>query len=204
MRILIVGAESRLGREVAVRALGHGHEVRALTSGGPLAVANDRLDVIHGDPLDFDVVNAAVRGVSGVAVVLPEGGGAYEGAIANIIHAMAENMSTRLVAESAVGAFARGDSRLPLAKRFKATTVRRRDIDELEAMERRIVASDLDWTIVRPFGLTDDPPRGQYRVSLSGEILSAMKPVPRADVASVMVKALETDTYWRRVVTVAG
>ena len=45
---------------------------------------------------------------------------------------------------------------------------------------------DLDWTIVRPGGLTDDGPTGLVRVASSTERGS----VPRADVAAVLVELL--------------
>ncbi|KAA1424279.1 SDR family oxidoreductase [Nocardioides antri] len=48
-------------------------------------------------------------------------------------------------------------------------------------------ASDLDWTIVRPGLLTDDPPTG--RVALGSDVDRA--PVPRADVAAVLAAVQE-------------
>jgi uncharacterized protein YbjT (DUF2867 family) len=83
-------------------------------------------------------------------------------------------------------------------------SVLRSTYDDLEAMERRVMASDFDWTIVRPVGLSDTPATGHYRFSLDGSPLSGGKRVPRADVASLVVKSLETDTYWRRAVVIAG
>jgi uncharacterized protein YbjT (DUF2867 family) len=83
-------------------------------------------------------------------------------------------------------------------------SVLRSTYDDLEAMERRIMASDLDWTTVRPVGLNDTPATGHYRFSLDGSPLPDAKRVSRADVASMVVKSLETDTYWRRAVVIAG
>ena len=104
---------------------------------------------------------------------------------------------------SAAGTFARNDKKLPFGYRTLVATTMRAVYDDLEAMEMRIMASDLDWTIVRPVGLTDDPPDGQYRVSLDGSLLTKASRISRADVASVVVKALETDTYWRRAIVIA-
>jgi len=53
--------------------------------------------------------------------------------------------------------------------------------------ERALRASTLAWTIVRPGGLTDDPPTGRVRLAPS---LEAGGTVPRADVARVTVAAL--------------
>ena len=48
-------------------------------------------------------------------------------------------------------------------------------------------ARDLDWTVVRPGGLTDDPPTGRVRLAPS----TGRGTVPRADVAAVLVELLE-------------
>ncbi|MGH3355752.1 MAG: SDR family oxidoreductase [Nocardioidaceae bacterium] len=46
---------------------------------------------------------------------------------------------------------------------------------------------DLDWTIVRPGGLTDDPPTGQVRLADGLEYGK----IPRADVAAVLLGVLD-------------
>jgi len=92
---------------------------------------------------------------------------------------------------------------LSVAYRALISTALRPVYDDLEAMELRIMASDLDWTIVRPVGLTDAEPSGTYRISLDGSLLPKSARISRADVASLVVKALETDTYWRRSVVIA-
>lgn len=204
MRILVTDADAPLGAAVVSRALGHGHDVRALVRHGSELSRSERLELVPGDASDFDLLDRAMQGMTAVAFVLPESDGSSEDAIANVIHAMAANTATRLVAESAAGAFARRDSRLPVARRLAAATWKRKWFDDIEAMERRIAASDLDWTIVRPLKTTGDSAVGHYRVSLSGELMTDMRAVARADVASVMVKALETGTYSFRAVVVSG
>lgn len=49
-------------------------------------------------------------------------------------------------------------------------------------------ARDLDWTIVRPGGLTDDPPTGRIQVAVS----TGRGTIPRADVAAVLVELVES------------
>jgi uncharacterized protein YbjT (DUF2867 family) len=50
-------------------------------------------------------------------------------------------------------------------------------------------ASDLDWTVVRPGSLTDDPGTGRVRVTPE---LGGRGPVPRDDVAAVLAAYLTT------------
>ena len=205
MRILVAGAAGRTGAHIVEKSLGHGHHVRALVHSTPLMLSDPRLETVQGDVLDFDTVSRAVEGCDAVAFAVGTGGGStpYEAGIANVIHAMALHDVRRLAAVSAGGTFARTDHRLSLAYRARIATVARAVYDDLEAMELRIMASDLDWTIVRPSALSDDPATGHYRVSLDGSLLPKAQRVPRADVAALVVKALETDTYLRRAVVVA-
>lgn len=207
MKFVVFGAAGKTGRLIVERALGHGHEVTAFIHSTPLAIQNEALTVIQGDVRDAEAVKAAVIGRSAVAFALSQGSGAgadiHEVGIATVIQAMAECMVSRLAAVSAAGTFARKDKKLPLGYRAMVATAMRAAYDDLEAMEQRIMASDLDWTIVRPVGLTDDPPSGQYRISLDGSLLAKSSRISRADVASLVVKALETDTYWRRAVVIA-
>jgi putative NADH-flavin reductase len=208
MRILVFGAAGRVGRLIVDKALGHGHDVTAFVHTTGMPVTNSRLKEQAGDVRDFHSVNLAVSGHDAVAFAVSQGSGAgrdiHEVGITHVIHAMAENRVARLAAVSAAGTFDRGSKRLSLAYRALVATALRQTYDDLEAMERRIMASDLDWTIVRPVGLTDDPPSGKYRVSLDGSLLHKATRIPRADVAALVVKALETDTYWRRAVVIAS
>jgi uncharacterized protein YbjT (DUF2867 family) len=48
-------------------------------------------------------------------------------------------------------------------------------------------ASDLDWTVVRPGSLTDDPGTGRVRVTSE---FGGRGPVPRDDVAAVLAACL--------------
>ena len=55
-------------------------------------------------------------------------------------------------------------------------------VADATAMERLFVASDLDWTIVRPPQLTDKPCTGTYRVR-EGQLARFGFHISRADVA---------------------
>lgn len=66
--------------------------------------------------------------------------------------------------------------------------------------------SDLDWTIVRPGGLTDDPATGHVLVGSDADVpRSDGGTVPRADVAAVVVASLDhPSTVGRQFVLVSG
>jgi len=207
MRIVVFGAAGRTGRLVVDKALGHGNEVVAFIHSTQLAQQSPRLTCLSGDVRDFGAVGAAIAGADGVAFALSQGAGAgkdiHEAGIANVIHAMAEHEVPKLAAVSAAGAFDRNSKLLSITYRALVAMAMRSVYDDLEAMERRIMASDLDWTIVRPYGLSDESATGDYRITLDGSLLPKASRISRADVAAVVVKALETDAYRRRSVVIA-
>jgi uncharacterized protein YbjT (DUF2867 family) len=53
-----------------------------------------------------------------------------------------------------------------------------------------LTATDLDWTVVRPGSLTNDPGTGRVKVSTT---LGNRGPVPRDDVAAVIAASLAED-----------
>ena len=63
------------------------------------------------------------------------------------------------------------------------------------------MASDCNWTIVRPVKLTDAPAKGTLRagVDLRWSIASS---TTRADVASYMLKILDDSRTYRKAITV--
>lgn len=63
-----------------------------------------------------------------------------------------------------------------------------------------VAASDLDWTIVRPGGLTDDEPT--ERVTAARHVDRGE--IPRADVANVLAAVLADDSTTRRVFEVVS
>ena len=89
---------------------------------------------------------------------------------------------TRFVQVSAIGV----DNPLPddVSAVWKAYVEAKRDADEA------LRVSGLDWTILRPGRLTDDP--GTGRVSLGEDVSRAE--IPRADVAAVVAAVLDNES----------
>jgi len=207
MRLLVIGAGGRTGARVVEQALGHGHTVRAFVRNSVPPIRHDRLEVVHGDALDEDSVVSAVEGMDAVVFALGSGGSkdvqVYSAGIANVLYGMALHGVDRLVAISAAGAFARKDSRIALSFRALIATVLRPVYDDMERMEQRIAASGVGWTIVRPVALSDEEATGDYRVSLDGSLLPKAKRVPRADVAALALKAIETGAFEGKTLVIA-
>lgn len=207
MRILVLGAAGRTGRHVVEQALGHGHDVRAFVRSSDLGVSHPRLEVVRGNIMDFDAVDGAVNGVDAVISAVGSGGGkdvrVYSEGIGNVIHAMALHDVRCLVVMTAAGVFARDDKKISLAFRALIATVLRPVYEDMERLEQRVAASGLDWTIVRPVGLSDAEQTGHYRLSLDGTMLRKATRISRADVAALMLKAAESGAWVRRTLLIA-
>src|SRR3954447_4417825 len=68
--------------------------------------------------------------------------------------------------------------------------------------DRALMASDLDWTVVRPGALTDDEGTGRVTVTTD---MTVRGPIPRDDVAAVLAAVLaEPNTVEKAFVLVSG
>lgn len=207
MRILVIGAAGRTGRLVVEQALGHGHDVRAFLHSSSLDLTHSRIEPVRGDVRAFDDVAAAMPGCDAVVFAVGSVGGretnVHSEGIGNVLHAMALHDVGSLAALSAAGAFARKDRHLNLAFRMMIATALRPVYDDLERMEQRIAASGVEWTIVRPSGLSDGEQTGDYRLSLDGSVLPKASSIARADVAAVLLKSVESGSFSRRTIAIA-
>lgn len=202
--IAIVGGAGQIARLLIPMLTANGHTVvplvrrdsQAAELRGP-GVEPRMLDIENSSEDDFA---AAFDGVD--AVVFSAGGGPdgnlerkrtvdLEGALKSIAGSRAAGVR-RYVQVSAIGV----DDPLPedVGEVWAAYVAAKRDSD---AAAR---ASDLDWTIIRPGGLTDEPGTGQ--VALAPELPRGQ--VPRADVAAVLAEVLDSPSSIGKQWTLVG
>ena len=198
MHIALFGATGGTGMQVVEQGLAAGHSVSALARDPAKLSARDGLTVIQGDVLNQSAADACVEGTDAVICVLGTKPGHEPVEVAGterILAAMAKHGVHRLIAVSSMGV---GDSidQINLAFRIIMNLTLKRIMQAKEEQERLIMASDTDWTIVRPGGLTDGPPTGTYKAGTEKSIKA--KQVSRADVADFVLKQLTDDRYVRQ------
>lgn len=198
MQIALFGATGGTGQQVLEQALAAGHSIKALARDPAKLSARDGLGVIQGDVLDQAATDSCVEGTDAVICVLGTTPGSEPVEAAGterILAAMDKHGVKRLIAVSSMGV---GDSidQVNFAFRIIMNLTLKRIMQAKAEQERLIMASDTDWTIVRPGGLTDAPASGDYRAGLDKSIKA--KRVSRADVADFVVKQLADDSYVRR------
>src|SRR5215211_4661440 len=201
MKVLIIGATGATGKILMREALEKGYEVTALAR-NPSAVASEDhlLRVVEGNALEASSLEAAVAGQDAVLSALGTRSRGpttlFSESTHNIISTMDKHGVPRLVCITGIGV---GDSKGHvgfLYDRIIRPFVVKNVYEDKERQEEAIKHSDLDWVIVRPARLTDEPSKGEYRVYLGGSYTA--NTISRADVAAFMLAQLTDDTYVRK------
>jgi len=206
MKLVVFGATGKTGVEIVKQSFAQGYEVTAFVRDpSKLTLEHADLKITTGDIYDLKAVTQVVQGQDAVicslgtsdlgkTTVRSEG-------TANIIKAMKENHVNRLIVVSAMGV-AESWSTLSFFNKFFFTTILRSSQQDHEKQEVVVKESDLDWTILRPSGLTDTPQTGSY--SLGENIRGKTSRIARADVAHAIIKEVPENAFVHKAVTITN
>ncbi|MBF6423617.1 NAD(P)H-binding protein [Nocardia cyriacigeorgica] len=194
MRITVLGATGGVGRHIVGQAVAAGHDVTAVVR-DPARLPHEpgeRLRVFQGDALSADSLVDAVKGADAVLSGIGANGRRdplrpASTSAAAVTEAMDAAGVRRLVVVSA-GTLNHSGAGQPMIVRAASVPLRAvlKDLyADLERMESILAGSGLDWTSVRPSGLTNAPGTGRYRRVVDGG--PAGLRIPRADVARAML-----------------
>ena len=200
MKVLVIGATGATGKPAVQKLLARGDEVTAFARNpGDVKESHPHLRTVQGDARDLASLERAVEGQDAVLVAFgPRSLGRddlQETLARNLLAAMKKHGVKRMVNLSAWGS---GDSRPQMKFAFKIlrNTMLKNVFDDKEKGEALLVASDLDWTNVRPGRLLNEPARGGVRVSLDGAGLKAE--LTREDLAEFMVAEVHANAWMRK------
>jgi uncharacterized protein YbjT (DUF2867 family) len=202
MDVVIAGAHGQVARQLARMLAGRGDRVRGLVR-NPDHTGDLRAD--GAEPVVCNLEETTPEQLAGTvagadAVVFAAGAGPGSGAARKetVDHGAAVKLLDaarlagvrRYVMVSAMGTDhpPQDDAVFSVYLRAKARA------------DQALAGSDLEWTIVRPGRLTDDPPTG--RVELARHV--ARGSVPRADVAAVLLAVLDDDRTTGHIMEVVG
>ncbi len=199
-RLLVLGANGPTGRLVVQQALDRGFAVTALTRRPEsFPVEHDRLTVVGGDATDERTMDAALDGCDAVVSTI---GTAYTWRPVQVysasgrlvVEAMRRAGLRRLIIVTSMGAprevHGKGLGQTVLMRLLR-NTFSRTLYDDMLRLEQIVTASGLDWTIVRPPGLSNDPGTG-YAIAdttIDGPGMA------RADLAAMLLDQV-ADTAW--------
>ena len=200
MKLFVIGATGRTGREIIDQALARGHHVTAFVrSPQGIKLKNERLTVIKGNAVDENqLVNAmqnhdAVVSTLGPRQVFKPTSMLHDSAVATT-RAMQRSEVKRLVVLSAAAHFP------GIPNRILSFILRNHMRDSLR-MEEIVQASGLDWTIARPPRLTQQDYTA-YR-SREGAAPKMGFTVSRKAVAAFMLEAIEQKKHFQKIVGIA-
>jgi uncharacterized protein YbjT (DUF2867 family) len=164
MRLIVFGSTGGIGRQVVAQALDAGHQVTAVARRPEmLALHHERLQVVRGDALELASFQNALTGqdavVSALGILTKEPTTFYSSTMNNIMEAMHASGLRRLLCVSA-GATEPGGWQRWIIKPILWRMHGEMYIDLLR-MEGAVKASGLDWTILRPPRLMDEPRTGR-------------------------------------------
>jgi uncharacterized protein YbjT (DUF2867 family) len=203
MKVFIIGIAGGIGRRVAEQLAEAGDEpiglVRRPEQAEALALGG--IQTVQGDlvSMSVDELAATMRGCN--AIVFSAGAGGKE----------SDEATTRVDGDGpgklAAAAERAGVRRFVLVSVFpEAWRERRMDASfehymvEKKKAETQLVLTDLDWLIVRPSALTNEPGTGQVDLGLA----KVHTEVARDDVATTIVELLRTPGLNRLILELTG
>lgn len=204
--LLVFGASGRTGRHVVEQALSSGHTVTAFVRNrSTVTIRHPKLHVIEGDVLNPDVVDEAMLGQRAVLSTLGfsgrRGTDALLRATGNIVSAMQKYRVHRLICLAPPPA-KEGWARRGLLGRLLAPFLGVPSVSAWEQQLDSIRGLPLEWVLVRPTRLTDEPARQNYEVSVGWA--EVPEGISRADVATFMLEQVQGRRYVRLSPVIGG
>ncbi|XP_070535158.1 flavin reductase (NADPH)-like isoform X3 [Ptychodera flava] len=222
MKLTVLGATGGTGRELVRQALERGHHVLAVVrTPSKLTIEHENLKVVQGDVLSpntdlkgsFEGQDAVLsclgnsKDSASLSSVMFSRTTIYTDTIGIIVKAMREANVKRLICMTSW--CTKYNSKDPgpwIIEWIIKPLILGRVLANMGVMEDFLMekCSDIDYTVVRPPGLTDKPASGKdFAVEERMFVGGAASQIARADVAKFMLDTLSTDDYNKKAVAIA-
>ncbi|MEQ9110672.1 MAG: NAD(P)H-binding protein [Rhodospirillaceae bacterium] len=208
--IALIGATSRAGREIIRQGLAAGYKIKGLArTPSKLGIEHENLVLFQGDVrdraslenmLDGDEVVVSMVGRSAPADPMAEVGPVdiYTVMATNLIAAMKAKGNARLIMASSTGVEHRSDVNAPKPSPTDMTQMWRWNArylyNDMYEMEEMIAASGLEYILLRPGFMVEDPARGDMQFNLTNDTPGA-RIITYADFAAFILDHLEGAAY---------
>ncbi len=204
MKVVLFGATGRTGRLLLEGAVQRGWTVTAaVRDPGKLDPVPPGVQVVRVEARDGESI---ARAIAGQEVVISAFGGdglsrsdVLTTAMRHIVAGMAAHGVHRIVWIASAGI----DGEIPGPFGWLVQFILRHVLADHRGAVDQLRASALEWTVVRPMGLTDGPLTRNVRLALEG-IPPGGRNVARADVAHVVLETIAHANHVREAPAVSG
>lgn len=217
MKILLLGATGRTGKWILEEAIGRGHTVHALVRNpAKVKLSNGRLTLFEGTPTDIYALEKAMQGCEAIISAInisrtndfpwsplrtPKD--FLSSSMKTIIPLTQKHSIDRIIITSAWGV---AETRKDIPGWFRWFIEHsniRYPYDDHAVQEALLKASTLNWTCVRPVGLTNSKKDKAITVTLNKTPKPALM-IPRRMVAKFMMDVLEKDLYVKQLPVISA
>lgn len=200
MRLLILGASGKTGRALIAQAVTRGHSVTAFVRSQLTTLMTEAVRVVTGNPMSEQDLATVIPGHEAVLSAIGSRGLGTTSIRADSARAVIVALRSSSCRRFVVLSSSLVDSRPGWLTHMLSRTLIRNPARDQRQMERVVIASDIDWTIVRPGMFTNAKPAGQYVAVAGGEPGSRGLKITRSDVAAAMLDLVERGDYIRQIV----
>ena len=197
-KIVVFGANGRVGRLVVTRLLRRGHEVTAFVHAARGMKSKGKLRVIEGDIHDAEAVDTALAGANAAISTLGSWGTPTKDIVATGMKHIIESMERRRIQKviSLTGAEARAAndhlSFIHRAAHIAASVAAGKILRDGEKHIAMLESTELEWTVIRSPVMNES---GSARYRLSNRRPYPWQTINRNAVADAMVEMLENEQY---------
>jgi len=211
-KLVVFGPTGPTGVQFVTRALNAGHIITAFARSEKKVYQelkkHDNLRVVQGDVTDQKAVEGAISGQDAVISCLGAHGTSlwnktslYSTSTKFILPAMKTHGLKRLVYMTSMGS--QDAPNTPFLIKIAKPTVMAGFIQDMQVAENDIMKTDLDYTLVRPPMLTNDPAVGRTGAAEGQVVPDTNWRMSRGDVAQFMLDVLHKNEWIRKGVAIA-
>jgi putative NADH-flavin reductase len=204
MKLFVLGATGKTGGVLVAEAVPRGHHVTTFGRSAFSGPYKAQVLNLEGNPMSEAELAEALPGNDAVLSVLGTRGLGATSVLEDSSRATIAAMSQAGVKRLVILSSALLDSHIGLINRIVSRTILRHFSSDQRAMEKRVTASDLDWTVLRPPRMTDSAPDGQSTATLGDPPDSSGMTITKEEVARVMLDTVENHRYIRQLVHIRG
>jgi len=201
MKVLVLGANGKVGTHVTHMLLEAGHSVIAFIHGANTLPDHHQLKVVQGDVKQQADVSGALQGCDAVISTLGSWGTSTKDILSKgmeqLIPTMQEQGITRVISLTGSAAMVPSDDWGAAGKlaRFFLHLAAPKILEDGEKHIALLMGSNLAWTVIRSPVMND---HGAIAYELNNKLPGALETIHRAAVAKAMVDQLADQTHVRQ------